>query len=138
MMSSRGARVRACLFICIALLVLIFGARARAGEDYFLVMFGSQRVPADPDYSHTFATFVRASWQGEKPVPASPIALESVTISWLPTNGIVRTLALFPESGRNWELHETIRWCQKDDMRISIWGPYRIQPELYRRAVNQV
>jgi len=93
-------------------------------------------VPANPDYSHTWATFVRATWAGDSPCPENPI-LEVTTISWLACNGIVRTLALLPEPGRNFELHETIRWCRCNDMRISLWGAYRICPELYGRAVEQ-
>lgn len=118
------------------LLLLIFGSGARAGEDYFLLMFGSQRVPNDPNYSHSFATFVRASWLGDSPCPVNP-CLETVTISWLPCNMKVRTWALCPEEGRNFDLHTTIRWCLDNQMRISLWGAYRIDPDLYFRAQKQ-
>lgn len=121
---------------CLLLLGSLFAGRASAGEDYYLLMFGAQRVPSDPDYSHSWATFVRATWEGDGPCPVNPV-LEVTTISWLPCNGIVRVLALLPEPGRNWELHETIRWCQCNDMRVSLWGAYRICPELYCRAVRQ-
>lgn len=120
-----------------ALGFLLSAGGASAGEAYFLLMFGSQRVPANPDYSHTFATFVRATWEGDCPCPANA-TLQAHTISWLPCNGVVRLAALCPETGRNWELHETIRWCERNDMRISIWGAYRIDCELYNRAVAQV
>jgi hypothetical protein len=123
---------------CIATFLLIAcGGATEAGEAHYLLMFGSQRVPADPDYSHSFATFVRASWPGDEPCPVAPL-LEAHTISWLPANGKVRTLALLPECGRNYGLHETMRFCLDNDMRVSLWGAYRMEPELYRRAVNQV
>src|SRR5437870_4591691 len=113
------------------LLTLACSSTARAGENFYLVMFGSQRIPANPNYSHSFATFVRVSWPGNEPCPPAGAPVESHTISWLPDNGIVRTSALLPECGRNWGLHETLRWCQRNDMRISLWGAYRIEPELY-------
>jgi hypothetical protein len=130
-------RGRLSLAGAVALLFLATGSAARAGEDHFLVMFGSQRIPNEPNYAHTFATFVRVSWPGDVPCPAAP-TLEAHTISWLPNNGIVRTLALHPECGRNFGLHESIRFAQCNNMRTSVWGAYRIAPELYRRAVNQV
>jgi hypothetical protein len=63
--------------------------------------------------------------------------LEVQTISWLPANGIVRTYACCPECGDNYELHRTIRWALDGDERVSLWGPFRIQPELYYLAVKQ-
>jgi hypothetical protein len=109
---------------------------ARAGEAHFLLMFASQQVPNNPNYSHTFATFVRASWPGDGPCPACP-ALEARTISWLPRSLPVRTLALWPECGRNLGLHETLRYALGSGQRVSLWGPYRIDRELYRRALRQ-
>jgi hypothetical protein len=125
-------------FVAAALtFLLITNATANGGEAYYLLMFGSQRTPPDPDYSHTFATFVRATWVGNDPCPTNP-TIESHTISWLPCNGIVRVLALCPEPGRSFGLDETIQWAMRNDMRTSIWGAYQIQPELYNRAVAQV
>jgi hypothetical protein len=117
--------------------LLLTTGTTRAGEDFYLLMFGSQRVPADPQFAHTFATFVRATWEGDCPCPKSP-TLESHTISWLPCSGVVRLSALCPETGRNFGWDETIRWCVNNDMRISVWGAYRIDRELYNRAVAQV
>jgi hypothetical protein len=77
-------------------IVLVGVSTAHAGDDFFLLMFGSQRTPSDPNYAHSFATFVRASWPGDGPCPAGAV-LEATTISWLPRNGVVRTCALHPE-----------------------------------------
>jgi hypothetical protein len=114
--------------------VLGFAGALHADDAYYMLMFGSQRVPNDPNHAHTFATFVKAS-SGADPAGC---ALESQTISWLPATGIVRTLALRPECGRNFELHETLRWALNDDQRVSVWGPYQIEGELYYRAVNRL
>jgi hypothetical protein len=118
------------------LVTLACTGAARAGEDFYLLMFGSQRVPANPNFSHSFATFVRVVWEGDGPCPQNP-TIEANTISWLPTNMKVRVWALHPECGHNFELHETIRWCLCNDMRVSVWGAYRICPELYYRALRR-
>jgi hypothetical protein len=116
---------------------LAFPAAAPAGEAYYLLMFGSQRVPANPNYSHSFATFVRVCWFGDGPCPPAP-CLQAHTISWLPCNGVVRTLALLPECGHNFELHATIRHVQSTGQRVSLWGPYQIEPDLYARALRRI
>lgn len=130
-----SARFRSWPQILAALLVFLPAVTARAGEAHYLLMFASQRVPNDPDYSHTFATFVRATWVGDCPV--SP-TLEWHTISWLPANGIVRAAATEPEPGRNYGLDETLRLARSNDERISLWGPYPIQAELYCRARKRI
>src|SRR5437588_12863897 len=79
--------------------VTALAENARAGDAYYVMVFGAQRTPPQPRYSHSFATFVHATWLGDSPCPDSP-SLEAFTISWLPTTGVVRILAL-PESGRN-------------------------------------
>lgn len=128
---------RSSAVFCAALWTLMLCAPlAHAGEDYFLLMFGSQRTPNVPDYTHSFATFVRARWPGDGPC-AELVELEPLTISWNAATGEVRTYALFPEQGRNVGLHESIQWCLKNDMRVSLWGAYRIDAELYCRAKKQ-
>ena len=116
--------------------LLAVGTNATAGEAYYLLMFGSQRVPANPNHSHTFATFAKASWQGPGPCPANPV-LEAHTISWLPANLKVRTGALRPECGHNFDLHQSLDFAYCTKQRVSLWGPYRIEPELYCRALNR-
>src|SRR4051794_21811359 len=82
------------------------GTHAPAGEEYYLAMFGSQRTPANPDYTHSWATFVRMSWDGDGPCPQNA-HIEANTISWLPVNTKVRVGALLPEPGYNFNLHPT-------------------------------
>jgi hypothetical protein len=131
--------MRGCLLAAAALaLALAFAPAARAAEAYYVLVFGSQRVPNNPDYAHTFATFVRATWPGGGPCPQAPAHLETHTISWLPRDLEIRTLALLPECGHNFELHETLRYALANGERVSLWGPYQVEPELYARALNQI
>lgn len=121
----------------VACCLLLWPALAQAGECHYLLMFAAQQVPNDPDFSHTFAVFVRASWAGDDPCPANP-TLEYHTISWLPANGVVRTLARDPERGRNWDLHESLDLAVRNQGRISLWGPYPVRKEVYCRALQQI
>jgi hypothetical protein len=121
-------------FYTLAMLLSLATASAQAGEEYYLLMFGSQRVPANPNYSHTLATFVKATWLGDGPCPVNP-TLEAHTISWLPANLKIRTNALLPECGHNFDLHQSLDFAYATDQRVSLWGPYRIHPELYHRAL---
>lgn len=101
-----------------------------AQDRYYLLMFASQRIPRNPNYSHTFATFVRCS--------PDQVVREVRTISWLPAEFPIRVQALRPQAGRNYGLHETLRIALRDEARISLWGPYEIDPELYQRAETQI
>src|SRR3954454_23392353 len=66
-----------------AALLFCLPASAGAAEACYLLMFGAQRVPSNPNYSHTFATFVKATWPEPRRGSAFP-RLEEHTISWLP------------------------------------------------------
>src|SRR5262245_61246347 len=112
-------------------------AGAHAGEAYYLLMFGSRRVPADPNYAHSFATSVRVRWVGNGPCQ-DPFLLEAHTISWLPANLKVRTMALRPECGKNFDLHATLRIVLCNKERVSLWGPYPIAPCLYDKALERI
>jgi hypothetical protein len=116
------------------LLIAVTAGAARAEESFFLLMFSSQRMPRNPNYAHSFATFVRASCGG----PGAGTVLEAHTISWLPANLCIRTFALLPECGQNFDLDTTLHYTLENKERVSLWGPYRIDPELYRRAINQI
>jgi hypothetical protein len=122
------------LLLAGALLLLGPGA-APAQEEYYLLMFASQRTPPEPEHSHSFATFVRVSHNG--PQPGVPV-IEVHTISWLPANLRIRLFALKPEPGYNFDLHTTLRDVLADCQRVSLWGPYQINPDLYCRALKQI
>lgn len=103
-----------------------------AGECYYLVMFASKQIPwNNPNYSHTFATFVKATTEG---LSLDRCRIETVTISWFPATMRIRTLSLRPETGMLLDLPTTFRWAQDNGTRVSMWGPYQIQPELYERS----
>src|SRR5947209_1956930 len=136
MLTSRCRSLGVVIAAALALLTLR-PAPARAGEAFYLLMFGSQRIPNEPNYAHSFATFVRASWPGDGPCPPAGAALEPYTISWLPQKLPVRTYALLPECGHNYGLRETIQYSLCEKERISLWGAYLICPELFYRAVRQ-
>jgi len=118
------------------LALLLLAGSAHADDLYYVAVFASQTIPANPDYSHTFAAFVRAS--GEGPCPTTFAIEDSFCISWLPANLKVRTRALLPECGHNFGLHETIDYALANDERVSVWGPYRIDKELYDNARRQI
>jgi hypothetical protein len=121
----------------LGLLVLLNGAAAagHAEELYFVVVFGAQRVPNIPKYSHSFATFIQAAGSGPSP---ENYALESHTISWLPDTLDIRVLRLVPEPGRNLDLRTTLQVVRSMGERVSMWGPYQIRRELYERALEQI
>lgn len=117
------------------LLALLAPARAAADELYFVMVFGSQRVPNEPKYAHTFATFVKATGTG---TCFATYSLEAHTISWLPRNMNVRVNALLPECGHNFDLYTTLRQEYAQGDRVSMWGPHQTTPDLYYRALKQI
>lgn len=129
---------RALLLRAFGLVALLCGASAcpagQPGESYYLLVFGAQRVPNEAKYAHSFGTFVKVI----DPGPGATMHMESHTISWLPVTMDVRVRALLPEEGYNFELHPTIRHVLDTGDRVSLWGPYRIEKELYCKALDQI
>ncbi len=135
---TRNTRAgRSLLIAAVLFLALASPGPARAGEAYFLLMFGSQQIPNRPNYAHSFATFVKVCWPGNGPCQ-QPMSIEAHTISWLPCNLVVRTWALLPEPGRNFDLHTTLRYVLKNGERVSMWGPYQVNRDLWCRALRQI
>ena len=116
----RSASLASALRWSAPLALLLFAGQAPAEEFYYLAMFGSQTTPNNPDCSHTFAAFVRAS--GEGPCPPAFVVEDCFTISWLPATMKVRTRALLPECGHNFELHETLRYAFSEGEHVSMLG----------------
>ncbi|HZY90137.1 MAG TPA: hypothetical protein VFE78_35275 [Gemmataceae bacterium] len=118
-----------------ALALVLCGAGAGRGEEfYYVLVFGSHQGPGCVRYSHTFATFVRATGRGPC---AQSYRLDAFTISWLPRTLDVRPLALAPEAGTNLGLADTLRWAQSTGQRVSLWGPYQVERDLFDRALAQ-
>jgi hypothetical protein len=120
--------------VWLALLLLASPSAARGEDFYYLMVFGSQRPSARPKYCHTFATFVRATGAGSH---GSDYRLEAYTISWLPATFDIRVPALLSEPGRNADLYTTLHWAYGTGQRVSMWGPYRIDPSLFACALRQ-
>src|SRR5438270_13790364 len=79
---------------------------ARAGEVYYVMVFGSQSRPKQLRYTHTWATFIKATGEGDDP---NAYDLEYNTISWLPATLEVKVLRPWPEPGVNLDLYQTLR-----------------------------
>lgn len=110
------------------------GARPAVDDSYYMVIFSEQpHGGANPWVSHTFATFIRAGSTGA----GRRTALEVHTISWLAATGNIR-LFRTAEPGRNFSLRYSLERALAPGLRISRWGPYRIEPELYHRALIQI
>jgi hypothetical protein len=99
------------------------------GERYFVLIFGSQTTPRVPRFTHTWATAVKTV---ESP-GCGPQVVDVNTISWMPATLQLHPLRFSPEPGRNLELHETVRMALGLREHVALWGPYKVQPELYRR-----
>ncbi len=115
--------------------ILLWGwvpSAVRAGESYYLLLFGSEDQPKHLRNSHTWATFVRAV--GEESDPAG-YQLFSHTISWYPESLRVRVWAARPEPGINLTLEQTMSIVLANHEHIRMWGPFRITPRLYNRSV---
>jgi hypothetical protein len=134
MPSCSCARPGPVKWVLLFILILLPGT-TRAGELYFMIVFASQREPYRPRLTHSFATFIKATGEGSCP---GSYQLESHTISWLPTTMEVNVHRLFPECGRNLDLEPTLRWACSHGQRISMWGPFQIQKELYDLAMCQL
>jgi hypothetical protein len=106
---------------------------ARLEERYYMIIFACQGDDYQPRSSHTFATFVKASKEGS----AQDDRIDAQTISWLPVSLEVVLLRRRPEPGRNVNLDDSLRWAESIGARVSRWGPYEIEKELYDRALKQ-
>jgi hypothetical protein len=107
----------------------------RAGESFYVMIFGSQSHPKQLRFTHTWATFIRAVGEGPDP---STYYVEYRTISWLPATLDVRVLAAHPEPGVNLDLYASIDTVLADRERITMWGPFVATKLIYDRAAAQV
>jgi hypothetical protein len=102
---------------------------------YYMTIFSAQAVGSrGPSRTHSFATFVKAFGTGE---PAKGFPIEVHTISWMPRSLEIVVLRGDPEPGTNLDLQSSLRWAESKKSRVSMWGPYQIDEELFKRAVKQ-
>ena len=107
---------------------------ARADDKYYLLLFASQGQPTIPRWSHTFATFVKASGAGDHPAKWK---LETHTISWLPASGAV--LPRFKsDRGRNYDLPDSLATARSQNARVYLWGPHETNAEFYELAKKRI
>ncbi len=106
---------------------------AKADEFYYAMIFGSQSKPKLLQYTHTWATFMRAVGEGPD---ASNYTVYQHTISWLPQSLDVRTWSMLPEPGVNLDLYQTLEAVYRDREHVTMWGPFRIHPLVYQRSLG--
>ncbi len=133
----RFARIFVRFSMSITTLLVVASAPSRAQEPdatYYMTIFSAQADSRDPRRTHSFATFVKATSTGDS-AKDSPIEIH--TISWVPQSLEIVILRRRPEPGTNLDLASSLRWAASRNCRVSMWGPYRINRELYDRAVEQ-
>ncbi len=114
--------------------VLSAANTAQAGARYYMIIFGAQTHPKIPRYTHTFCTIVRIV----DPLPGcSDFRMEAYTISWLPQTMIIHPFRFHAETGHNFTLEETLRWCAQNRMDVSEWGPFAITEDFFCRVYFQ-
>jgi hypothetical protein len=84
-------------------------------------------------YTHTWATFIRAVGDGPD---ATNYSIEQHTISWLPQSLDVRTWTILPEPGVNLDLYQTLDAVYREREHVTMWGPFRILPQVYERSLE--
>ena len=109
-------------------------AQPPADERHYVLIFGSQGETNLPRFSHTFATFVKATGTGKFP---DDYKLDVRTISWMPRSLNIEIARLRTEPGVNLTLQETLRWVRSINGRVRMWGPYVVGPELFELARKQ-
>ena len=98
-----------------------------ANERYYMIVFAAQDEGNVVRKSHTFATFVKA--EGDR--------FESHTLSWMPRMLTPRIFWRKPEPGVNLGLAESLQLAKSVGAGVTMWGPYRVNKELFDMAVAQ-
>jgi hypothetical protein len=126
-------RIRPVFIALVGSAMAFFAGETKGDEFYYAMIFGSQSKPKLLQYTHTWATFVRAIGEG---VDANNYTVYQHTISWLPQSLDVRTWSLFPEPGVNLDLYRTLEAVYRDGEGVTMWGPFRIHPTVYERSLR--
>lgn len=103
-----------------------------AAPRYYFILFGGQSIPFRARTAHTWATFVKAT-----PTADGTVAIEQVTISWLPASGPVQPLKLRSVEGKNYTLDETFAIAANNRDRVSMWGPFETDALRYELVAAQ-
>jgi hypothetical protein len=125
-------RLRALFIALFGVLFAMTASKTKGDEFYYVMIFGSQSEPKLLQYTHTWATFIRAEGEG---LDANNYSVYQHTISWLPESLDVRTWSLLPERGVNLDLYGTLEAVYRDHEHVTMWGPFRIQQMGYERSL---
>src|SRR6266849_8471790 len=135
-MKSLTRKLRTLLVLGTALLLSnVLLLEARADESYYMIVYGAQRTPNVPRFTHTFATFVKATGEGDD---KSKYKIEEHTISWIAKTKEIVVARARPEPGVNLCLEDSLRLAVALEEKTSMWGPFEIKKELYDRALKQI
>ncbi len=113
--------------------VLGMANSASAEEFYYVMIFGSQSHPKQLRYTHTWATFIKATGTGTDP---NNYTLEVNTISWLPATLEVHVWDLRPEKGVNLDLNTTLNTMYANKESVTMWGPFVVLPQIWERSLR--
>lgn len=119
---------RALVVIVAVISFVTFAPRTARADDYYVTVFTAESVPYRPTNTHAFASVVRVPPGG---------AAEVDSICWGPANMKIRGITLKPEEGANLTVPECLAWCRDNCWRVSVWGPYRVECELYQKLKAQ-
>jgi hypothetical protein len=128
-----GHRIRPVVIALLGLAFALTAGETRGEEFYYVMIFGSQSKPKLLQYTHTWATFVRAVGEGPDP---SNYPLYQHTISWLPQSLDVRTWTILPEPGVNLDLYMTLNAVYHNREHVTVWGPFQLLPQVYERSLG--
>ena len=121
------------LIVAASLAVPSWGPTPVVAARYYFTLFAGQSSPYRPRTAHTWAVYAKAT-----PTTGGSLAIESLTISWLPATGPVQPLNHRPVPGRNYSLDETFAVMRSHNAKVSHWGPYEIDMGRYQLAQQQV
>ena len=112
---------------------MMTASKTYGDEFYYVMIFGSQSKPKLLQFTHTWATFIRAVGEG---ADANNYIVHQHTISWLPQSLDVQTWSLVPERGVNLDLYATLEAVYRNREHVSMWGPFRIHQVVYERSLS--
>jgi hypothetical protein len=126
-------RIRLVAIALLGLTLTTIAGETKGDEYYYAMIFGSQSKPKLLQYTHTWATFIRAVGEGPD---AKNYSVYQHTISWLPQSLDVRTRSLLPEPGVDLDLYQTLDAVDRDGEQVTMWGPFQLHQLVYERSLG--
>jgi hypothetical protein len=96
-------------------------AKPADGSKYYFAIFSWESTPYDPTKTHTFATAIQLK-DGKT---------DLATLSWFPATEVVRPVQILPEKGTNMDLEKSLDFAKKNDLRVSVWGPFEVSEKFF-------